>query len=127
MTQDWAIRIGTAFAFLFKTVLVAVVGISYAQAFWFFVRRRFIEIGSVDKLFRILYDPMSFFDPRLIRRATLLLVLAAVSWFLPISAVFAPGILTGSYATLENRLIVGVTGPSAPHTIYSSLAPFSVP
>jgi hypothetical protein len=93
--QNWAIRIGNAFAYLFKTSLVSAVAVAYAQGFWYFVRRRSFEIGSLDKFFGVLYNPISFFSTDLFQKTTLLFGLAVVSWLLPLSAVFAPGSLTG--------------------------------
>jgi len=99
--QTWAIRIGNAFAYLFKTVLVAAVAKAYAQGFWFFVRRKSFEIGSLDNFFGILYNPLLFYNADFLQKTTLLFGLAAVSWLLPISAVFAPGSLTGRYLAIR--------------------------
>jgi len=94
--QTWAIRIGNGFGYLFKTVLVAAVGVAYAQGFWFFVRRKSLEIASLDKYFGVLYNPLSFFNTDLLQHTTLLFALAVVSWLLPLAGVFAPGTLTGN-------------------------------
>jgi hypothetical protein len=94
--QTWAIRTGTAFAYLFKTTLVAAIAVVYAQCFWFIVRRNFFEIGSLDDFFALLTNPLLFYHRSLYGKASLLFGLAMVSWLLPISAVFAPGALTGS-------------------------------
>jgi len=93
--QDWAIRIGTAFAYLFKMALVAAVSVVYAQAFWFILRRHAFEIGTLDDLFTLLTNPIRLYNRSLYGRASLLLGLALVAWLLPISAVFAPSALTG--------------------------------
>lgn len=93
--QAWAIRIGNAFAYLFKTALVASVAVAYAQGFWFFVRRKSLAIGSLDKYFGVLYNPLSFFNTDLLQQTTLLFGLAMVSWLLPLAAVLSPGTLTG--------------------------------
>ena len=93
--QNWAIRIGNAFAYLFKALLVSAVWVAYAQGFWYFVRRKWLEIGSLDNLFDVLYNPLSFFDTDLFQKTTPLFGLAIVSWLLPLSGVLAPGALTG--------------------------------
>jgi hypothetical protein len=93
--QNWAIRIGNAFAYLFKTALVAAVAVAYAQGFWFFVRRKSLDIRSLDHGFGVLYNPILLFDVNLFQKTTLLFGIAVVSWILPISAVFSPGALTG--------------------------------
>lgn len=96
--QNWAIRIGNGFGYLFKTSLVSAVAVAYAQGFWYFVRRRTFEIGSIDTLFGVLYNPFLFFSKDLVQKTPMLFVLAAVSWLLPFSGVFAPGTLTGYHS-----------------------------
>jgi hypothetical protein len=93
--QTWAIRIGSALAYLFKTVLVAAIAVVYAQGFWFIVRRNLFEIGSLDNFFSLLTNPLLFYNRSLYGKASLLFALAIVSWLLPVSAVLAPGSLTG--------------------------------
>jgi len=95
IAQNWAIRIGTAFAYLFKMALVAAISVVYAQGFWFIVCRHAFEIGTLDDLFTLLTNPLRLFNRSLYRRASLLFGLALAAWLLPISAVFAPGALTG--------------------------------
>ena len=93
--QNWTIRIGNAIAYLFKTALVAAIAVAYAQGFWYVVRRRSLKIGSLDYIFGVLYNPFLLFNAKLLPKTSLLFGLAAVSWLLPISAVFSPGTLTG--------------------------------
>lgn len=93
--QTWAIRIGSAFAYLFKTALVASIAVVYAQGFWFIVRRNLFEVGAIDNFFGLLTNPLMFLQSSLYGKARLLFALAMVS-LLPISAVIAPGALTGS-------------------------------
>jgi hypothetical protein len=95
VSQNWSIRIGNAFAYLFKTALVAAVAVAYAQGFWYFARRKSLEIGLLDNCFGVLYNPLGFSNCDFLQKTTLLFGLALVSWLLPISAVFAPGTLTG--------------------------------
>jgi len=95
LPQTWVIRVGNAFAFLFKLSLVSAIGVAYAQGFWFFVRRKDIEIRSLDAMFGVLYNPALFLNLDLFYKTTWLSGLAAISWILPITAVFSPGALTG--------------------------------
>ena len=50
--QSWAIRVGTALAFLFKATAAAAVGIAFCQGFWFSVRRNAFRVNSLDAMFR---------------------------------------------------------------------------
>jgi len=93
--QSWVIRIGTAFAFLFKTSLVAAVGIAFCQRFWYSARRSSLQIQSLDAIFAILSNPVKFLDADFILRTKLLFFMAAIAWLLPIAAIFSPGTLTG--------------------------------
>jgi len=95
--QAWAIRIGTAFPYLFKTALTAAIGVAYWQVFWYMVRRKVFKIGSMDKFVAVLTNPFMFFCRDFVKKASPLFGLAVVVWLLPISAVFAPGTLTGSH------------------------------
>jgi len=95
--QDWANRIGTALAYLFKTALVAAISVAYWQVFWYIVRRKAIEIGSLDNFAAVLTNPFMFFCRDFLKKGTLLFGLAVAAWLLPISSVFAPGTLTGSH------------------------------
>jgi hypothetical protein len=96
LPQAWVIRIGNAFAFLFKIALVSTIAVAYAQGFWFFVRRKDLKIGSLDAMFGVLANPLLFLNPEFFRKTIVLFSLAVISWILPITAVLAPGSLTGS-------------------------------
>jgi hypothetical protein len=95
MSQSWAIRIGTAFAFLFKTCLVASVGVAYCQGFWYSVRRNSVRLYELDAIFSILNNPLNFIHKNIYLRRKVLVVLALICWLLPIAAIFSPGALTG--------------------------------
>jgi hypothetical protein len=106
ISQTWVIRIGNACAFLFKTVLVAAVGFAYAQQFWVSVRKQAIEIRSLDAMFCALFNPLSFLNIDFLRKTQLLSFLAAISWVIPLSAVFAPGALNGTPHHLHSKSAV---------------------
>lgn len=95
VSQAWITRSGNAFAFAFKTVLVAGLAIAYCQVLWYCVRRQAFRIGSLDSMFSVLTDPLGLLNIDLLRRTTILSILAALSWFLPLAAIFSPGALTG--------------------------------
>jgi hypothetical protein len=97
ITQTWVIQVGNAMGFLFKSVLVAAVGIAFCHRFWYSVRRETIRIGSLDSMFTVLQDPWQFLNIDLIFKTQVLFILAGIAWLVPISAIFAPGALTGSF------------------------------
>jgi cation transport ATPase len=99
--QSWAIRVGTAFAFLFKAAAAAAVGIAFCQGFWFSVRRGAFRVNSLDAMFQVLSNPFKFFNTALILKAASLFILAILVWLLPITAVLSPGAVTGSASSLR--------------------------
>lgn len=103
--QAWVIRIGNACAFLFKTTLAATVGIAYAQRVWYAVHNHAVEIGTLDTMVDGRSNPFIFLKPSLFRNATLLILVAIISWLLPFSAILAPGALTGWFLWRSEALI----------------------
>jgi hypothetical protein len=95
LSQSWVIRIGTAFAFLFKASLVPAVGVAFCQGFWYAVRRNPIRVAGLDAMFGVLQNPFKFMNRDLVWRTKRLFFLALICWLLPIAAIFAPGALTG--------------------------------
>lgn len=93
--QTWVIRVGNGFAFLFKSLLVAAIGIAFYQRFWYSSQRVALQLKSVDAIFGVLKDPFKFFNVDLVLRTKVLFILALIAWILPITAIFAPGALTG--------------------------------
>lgn len=101
LSQAWVVRLGVAFGFIFKTLLVGAVSVIYAQALWFWVQRRAIRVESLDAIFGVLNNPTLFFNRELIQKTPFLFSVALISWTIPISAVIAPGALTGHNCALE--------------------------
>jgi len=95
ISQSWVSRISTAFSFLFKSMMVATVGIAYAHSFWHRVRGDAIRVKGINAMFSVLKNPLKFFNMDVLVRAKILLIIAVISWALPIAAIFAPGALTG--------------------------------
>jgi len=93
--QAWVIRVGTAFAYLFKASLVAAVGIAFCQRFWYSARRSSLQIRSLDAMFGVLINPLKFFNADLLLRTKVLFIMAVIAWILPIAAIFSPGAMTG--------------------------------
>jgi len=101
ISQTWVIRVGTAFAFLCKTALVAAIGISFSHGFWYSVRRKSIPISAIDAIYGVLQNPLQFFAKDFLVTTKVLGLLAAVCWVLPFAAIVSPGALTGIYTFLS--------------------------
>lgn len=78
--QTWAIRIGTGFAFVVKTLLVAAIGIAAVQQIWATLRKKSVNLRGIDAMFSVLSDPLAFFVYDMWICAKTLTVLAIVSW-----------------------------------------------
>ena len=78
--QTWALRIGTGFAFVVKTLLVAAIGIAAVQQIWATLRRKSVNLRGIDAMFSILNDPLAFFAPDMWLCAKTLTLLAIISW-----------------------------------------------
>ncbi|CAG8416426.1 unnamed protein product [Penicillium salamii] len=92
--QTWTVRIGTGFAFLVKTLLVAAIGIAAVQQMWATLRKKSVNIRGIDAMFSILSDPLAFFVPDMWICAKTLTLLAIVSWLIPLTALITPATLS---------------------------------
>lgn len=93
-TQRWINLFATAIAFAIKTCLTVSIGLAFQETLWAAVRRNFIKVESLDRLFSAQSNPLSFFSWDAVTHAFLPFTLAAVAWILPFVAVFTPGTLT---------------------------------
>lgn len=78
--QQWAIRIGTGLAFLTKTAFTVVVGIAFSQYLWVVVRMNAQPLQSLNTMFAMTTDPMSFFNRHVLAHAKLLTIIGIISW-----------------------------------------------
>ncbi|KAL6851589.1 hypothetical protein J3F83DRAFT_639917 [Trichoderma novae-zelandiae] len=105
--QVWAIRIGSGLAFLNKTCLTAVMGMVATQQIWFTVRRRVITLSGIDSMFKLMNDPTAVFSRDLVTRAKTLVLLASLSWLIPLIAVVTPATLSVR-TSMESSVISAV-------------------
>ncbi|TVY73141.1 hypothetical protein LSUE1_G007466 [Lachnellula suecica] len=76
--QQWATAFGTAFAFLVVALLKTAAGNAYQQYIWTVVKRKPLELGTLDRLFALTSDPTGIFHLSLIRNAQLAILGAAI-------------------------------------------------
>ncbi|KAJ5158985.1 uncharacterized protein N7500_008636 [Penicillium coprophilum] len=100
--QTWAIRIGTGFAFLIKSFLVSAVGIAAVQVMWATLRRKFVKLRGIDGMFSILSSPLALLTPNLWVCAKTLIILAIMSWLIPLTSVITPATLSINLLTTTN-------------------------
>ncbi|KAK4224039.1 hypothetical protein QBC38DRAFT_538687 [Podospora fimiseda] len=92
--QAWSIRLGTAFAVLTKTSLVALIRIAAVQQMWATLRRKAMTLGGIDGMFNIMHDPTGIFNKDLLAHAKILTVFAIVFWVFPFVTIIAPATLS---------------------------------
>lgn len=80
LLQLWAIRAGTAIAFLSKLFLAIGTGIAYDQWMWVDLHSKPHEVRSLDAMFSILGNAFEFFALRVWLTRPVLTFLAAVTW-----------------------------------------------
>lgn len=78
--QTWALRIGTGLAYVYKTLLVAVMGIFSVQVIWATLRHKFVALKGIDSMFSIMSDPTEIFSRDLFVKAKTVLIFAVISW-----------------------------------------------
>ena len=78
--QQWAIRFGTAFAYLTQSCLKASVITACTQCIWAKLRKKAFTVDELDKLFGITTDLTSFCSWKLLRGAGPAMLLAALIW-----------------------------------------------
>lgn len=93
-SQQWAIRFGTAFAFLVEVPLAAAVSIAQTQRAWTTLERKAVAIGAIDSIFAATRDLGSFMSWEMKSRAKIASLLALICWCLPLSALVTPATLT---------------------------------
>lgn len=88
--QEWVNRIGSGLAFLCKSSLVAVIGISHTQWVWVTLRSRFMTLNGIDALFGVATDPIFFINFDMLRHAKLATLMAITIWIFSFTAILTP-------------------------------------
>lgn len=96
LSQEWTIRIGTAFALLTKTCWTVAILVAHAQQVWRTVEQpgKRLDAATVDALFAVASDFTKFRHMSMMRRARIATTMALIVWCLPLSAVITPATLT---------------------------------
>ncbi|MCJ1465827.1 hypothetical protein MMC07_004446 [Pseudocyphellaria aurata] len=93
-SQQWAIRFGSAFAFLVEVPLVAAVSIAQTQRVWTTLEKKPVSIGGIDSVIAATRDVGSLISWEMWSKAKLASLLALLCWCLPLSALVTPATLT---------------------------------
>ncbi|KAG8901582.1 hypothetical protein FRC00_006144 [Tulasnella sp. 408] len=108
--QVWVLRIGTGFAFAFKTIIAASLSFVICQLLWFSTRRKHLTVQDIDTLYSVeRRDVMSTVLSNAVMHGPLLVGATILSFMLPIAAVFTPaslGVRTMTYEEHGHCVIV---------------------
>ncbi|KAL2817972.1 hypothetical protein BDW59DRAFT_165679 [Aspergillus cavernicola] len=117
-SQAWILRIATGAAFIVKMVFAIAVGIALSQVTWFTLRQKYFKIGTIDKIFTLQTDLLSFLSRDLLA-APLILIMAAVTWIFGIITILVPSTLSITFATRSsvNPCEVPVFGTGSPSSL----------
>lgn len=80
LMQSWAIRAGTAIAFLSKLCLAIGTGVAYDQWMWVDLHAKPHDIASLDAMFAVLGNAFEFLMLRVWVKKPVLTFLAGVTW-----------------------------------------------
>lgn len=94
--QQFMTLVGTSLAFLCKSSLGAVIGISRMQCIWVKLRTDYITLRGIDALFGVTSDPFYFKNWDMARKARLATTMAVIMWIFPFTAVITPGAMVVS-------------------------------
>ncbi|KAK4215332.1 hypothetical protein QBC37DRAFT_398757 [Rhypophila decipiens] len=87
-------RYGNFLSYAAKSFLATSIIFAYKQQIWATVRRKNLELGTIDSLFAAVDDLRAFLNWDFARRAKVALGLAIVFWLLPLTVILAPATLT---------------------------------
>ncbi|KAH8916255.1 hypothetical protein BT69DRAFT_1355848 [Atractiella rhizophila] len=119
LSQDWANRISTVIALVFKTLLSAGVSIAFTAVLWEKLKRRPLSINALDALFTIQNDPFAFRHIEIWLRAFSIVFLAGLTWALPFASAFTPDTLSVSVEPISTTRICNIPlyDPSSPSMV----------
>lgn len=92
--QSYVTTISLLLVTVFRASLVASIGVCYAQCLWKTLRRELLEVQHIEELFQIRANALRLFNPALLRHSSSLVLLATMSWPIPVATIYPPGALT---------------------------------
>ncbi|KAI1850290.1 hypothetical protein JX266_004148 [Neoarthrinium moseri] len=106
--QEWAVRYGTAFAFLVKTSCAAAIATAYSQHIWTRFRKRDLRVATLDSAFSATSNILSLAHREMISKLPIATLLAALIWLLPLPALFTPATLSVMSISRTDKLDLNV-------------------
>ncbi|KAJ5175616.1 uncharacterized protein N7482_001493 [Penicillium canariense] len=119
--QKWVGRVGTGLAFLVKSLLVTASTTAYVQHLWLVVRDRPTSITTLDAMFDALGNALSLGRLGIWTARPLLLLIAGITWLLPLAAVVTPSALSIASVLRVSYLMVQVPQLAFNSPIFANL------
>lgn len=91
LPQSYVTTLSLLLVTIFRAALVASIGICYAQYLWMVLRLQVLEVRVIEELFQIRANALRLFNPTLIRSTPTLLLVAIISWLIPVATIYPPG------------------------------------
>ena len=93
LTQTQVSAASILLSTIFKAALTASMGMCFAQHLWYLLRGTAMSLSTVEMLFVIRTDMLALLNPRGIRRAPLLFLMALLVWCIGLATIYPPGAL----------------------------------
>ncbi|KAF9631158.1 hypothetical protein BFW01_g2020 [Lasiodiplodia theobromae] len=115
--QQWALRIGNAFAFLAKCCFCSAANIAFLQWLWKTLREKYISVQGIDAAFSATQTLVSFASREMLSKVKVGSVLALLTWCIPLITLVTPASLSVKAASAQTPVIADVPVPLAPQDI----------
>ncbi|KAK4161553.1 hypothetical protein QBC43DRAFT_323523 [Cladorrhinum sp. PSN259] len=96
-------RFGGLLSYAAKASLVGAVIFGYKQQVWLTVRRKNLQLGTIDSIFSASQDLTALLNWEFIRKAKVSIFLVSVSWLFPLTVILTPSSLTVALMTQEQN------------------------
>lgn len=87
-------RIGNLLAYISKSAMVSAIVFAYRQQIWATVKRKTLQLGTIDSLFAAADDVTALVNWEFATKAKVALSLATIVWLFPLTAILTPATLT---------------------------------
>lgn len=114
-------------ASLFQTAIQACLSAVFIQYLWFVLRRSALNVSTIETLFLIRSQPLSFFRFELsaLKSTSILLLIASLIWAVYIVTIFPPGALTIGQVPYHNSSLSTVPIFNASFVCHDSFLDFT--
>ena len=103
-SQEWALRLGNAFALATKTILVAAVGIAYTQHVWTAFRKKAFSVEGIDAVIAVPNDVWAFLNRDVWLKCFTGTLIAGLLWY--VTCLFRLGYIRLAFTVQPRQIFV---------------------